>query len=203
MKKILCFGDSNTFGFNPKNGKRYDEKTRWTGILKSKLKDLYIVQEAGCNNRTAFSDNPSGENFTGYKALKKHLTKDFDILILSIGINDLQKIYQTRKEDYKQGINNLIKIAKEINPKIEILLTSPSLINENILQSYFSELFDESSIKKSKDLFNIYKEIAYENNCYFLDLEQIAKTSKHDGLHYDEDGHKKIAQEISNIYLNF
>ena len=82
MKKILCFGDSNTFGFNPENGKRFDEKTRWTGILKSKLKDLYIVQEAGCNNRTAFSDNPSGENFTGYKALKKHFLIKRHLLII-------------------------------------------------------------------------------------------------------------------------
>ena len=203
MKKILCFGDSNTFGFNPKNGKRFDEKTRWTGILKSKLKDLYIVKEAGCNNRTAFKDNPAGEDFTGYKALRKYLTNDIDILILSIGLNDLQKIYKTSKEEYKHGISNLIKIAKEINPKIEILLTSPSLINENILQSYFAQLFDKNAIENSKDLYSIYKEIATENSCIFIDLEQISRTSKYDGLHYDEDGHKKIGEEIANIYLNF
>lgn len=203
MRKILCFGDSNTYGFNPKNGKRFDETTRWSGQLKALLKDYYIVVEAGCNNRTALNDNPAGDDFTGYKALKKYLTNDIDILILSIGLNDLQKIYKTKKEDYKQGICNLIKIAKEINPKIEILLTSPSLINENILQSYFSQLFDKNAVEKSKELYEIYKEIAIENNCVFLDLEQIAKTSKYDGLHYDEDGHKKIAQEIANIYLNF
>ena len=34
MKKILCYGDSNTFGFNPENGKRFDNLTRWSGILK-------------------------------------------------------------------------------------------------------------------------------------------------------------------------
>ena len=31
MKRILCFGDSNTWGFAPKDGYRFDENTRWTG----------------------------------------------------------------------------------------------------------------------------------------------------------------------------
>ena len=203
MKKILCFGDSNTYGFNPTNGKRFKEDIRWSGLLKSSLKGLYTVIEGGCNNRTAFNNNPAGDEFTGYKALKKYLTLDTNILILSIGINDLQKIYKTTNKDYIEGIRKLLDIAREINPKIEILLTSPSFINENILQSYFSELFDESAIKKSKELHEIYKKIANENNCIFLNLEEVAKTSKIDGLHYDEDGHKKIAQEIANIYLNF
>ena len=57
MVEIVCFGDSNTFGFNPKNGKRYDENTRWSGILKRKLKDKFNVIEAGCNNRTCYSIN--------------------------------------------------------------------------------------------------------------------------------------------------
>lgn len=203
MKKILCFGDSNTFGFNPQNGKRFDEKTRWSGLLKSLLKNSYTVIEAGCNNRTAFNDNPAGEEFTGYKALKKYLATDIDILIISIGLNDLQQIYKTKIEDYNEGIQNLINIAKQINPKIEILLTSPSYISKNILQSYFSQLFDESAIEKSKSLYKIYEKIARENNCKFLDLEQVTKTSKYDGLHYDEEGHKKIAENIANIYLNF
>lgn len=37
MKKILCYGDSNTFGYNPANGLRFDENNRWSGILKSTL----------------------------------------------------------------------------------------------------------------------------------------------------------------------
>ena len=43
MKKILCYGDSNTFGFNPKNGGRYDKTTRWSGILSDLLKEKYEV----------------------------------------------------------------------------------------------------------------------------------------------------------------
>ena len=33
MKRILCYGDSNTWGYIPENGKRYDNLTRWTKVL--------------------------------------------------------------------------------------------------------------------------------------------------------------------------
>ena len=37
MKDVLCFGDSNTWGFVPGRGVRYDEHTRWTGDLQDAL----------------------------------------------------------------------------------------------------------------------------------------------------------------------
>ena len=91
MKKILCFGDSNTFGFNPKDGSRYSSSIRWSGILKESLKENFIVIEQGYNNRTCFSENLSGEEMTGYKAIKKYLSKDIDYLVVSLGINDMKK----------------------------------------------------------------------------------------------------------------
>ena len=33
MKRIVCFGDSNTFGHNPLDGSRLPRDQRWTGIL--------------------------------------------------------------------------------------------------------------------------------------------------------------------------
>lgn len=69
MKKILCFGDSNTYGFIPQSGLRYDINTRWTGILQTLCNNEFEITEAGCNNRTAFIDNPAGINQTGYKIL--------------------------------------------------------------------------------------------------------------------------------------
>ena len=42
---ILCFGDSNTFGYNPTNGLRYDKNTRWTGVLQNLLGDNFNVIE--------------------------------------------------------------------------------------------------------------------------------------------------------------
>ena len=33
MRQVLCFGDSNTYGYVPGTAERYDWDTRWTGIV--------------------------------------------------------------------------------------------------------------------------------------------------------------------------
>ena len=38
MKRILAFGDSNTWGYDPATGQRYDETIRWTGLLQKALR---------------------------------------------------------------------------------------------------------------------------------------------------------------------
>ena len=49
MKKLLCFGDSNTYGYDPRSyiGERYPADVRWTGLLGSS----YTVVNAGQNGR--------------------------------------------------------------------------------------------------------------------------------------------------------
>ena len=36
MKQIVCFGDSNTYGYIPENGERYPWGVRWTSLLNEK-----------------------------------------------------------------------------------------------------------------------------------------------------------------------
>lgn len=196
MKKVLCFGDSNVYGFIPLSGKRYDAKTRWCGILQELCQDTFTIIEAGCNNRTAFSDNPAGIMETGYKVLPSYLEKDLYCTILAVGINDLQKIYSVKENEFKSGMQKLIRIVRDFAPESGIILVSPPVITKHILSSFFSTMFDEISIKKSKELGRIYKSLAEENGCGFIDLEQITKPSELDGLHFTPDGHRKIAQAV-------
>lgn len=203
MDTIVCFGDSNTFGFNPKDGSRYSVEQRWSGILKEKLKQHFNIVEAGCNNRTCYSINPESEELTGFKALPKYINKQTKYLILAVGLNDLQKFYTSTDDEIKKGLLNLINIAKNINPKVEIIIFAPSKINKNILTSYFSTLFAKESIEKSIIMNEIYKEVSKANNYYCLDLNEIANTSQIDGLHYLESEHKKIAETIFDRYFKF
>lgn len=197
MKNILCFGDSNTFGFNPENGKRFDKSSRWTGILQDLCQNNYHIIEAGCNNRTAFSDNSAGKMFTGYKILPELLNENLDTIILAIGINDLQFQYNVSFDDIKKGISNLIEITKKSCPNAKIILVSPTELTENVLKSpLFSTLFDKTSIEKSKLLSEIYSEISKEYTCDFIDLNSVATPSNIDGLHFEPTEHEKIAKEI-------
>ena len=198
MINILCFGDSNTFGFIPGNGERYKKDERWSGIISNLLDSDYAVTEAGCNNRTAFSNNPAGDLFTGTKAIVPYLKNhdDWDLIILAVGANDLQFAYNVSINEFYEGMKSFIQLVHS-HTKAQILLVCPSSIKKNVLNSFFSQMFDETSIEKSLHLPEIYEKLAKEQNLYYIDLNSISETSDDDGLHYTKQGHKKIAQAIT------
>ncbi len=202
MKKVLCFGDSNTYGYCPGRAIRYDKNSRWSGILKQLCDGKFEIIEAGCNNRTAFSDNPAGIDQTGYKVLPNLLQQNPDYIILAIGLNDLQYSYAPTLQQVEDGIKLLIRIIKETCPCAKIVLAAPSVITTDILHSYFINLFDMDSIEKSKHMPAIYKTIAQSEDCIFIDLNKIAKVSEADGLHYSAEEHQKIAQAMFELLNN-
>ena len=194
MKKVFCFGDSNTYGYIPGSDRRYDKSTRWTGILSALGQNKFQIIEAGCNNRTGFTDNPAGVEQTGHKILPVLLKENCDVVILSIGINDIQFLYNNTLEDVRAGIENLINIVKTHSPEAAIIVVSPSVLSNDILKGYFSGMFDEKSIEKSKHFSAIYKEVALESGAVFVDLNDFVEVSQIDGLHYSSESHKKIAE---------
>lgn len=201
MKKVLCFGDSNTYGFVPEKCTRYDKNTRWTGVLQALCGSDFSIIEGGCNNRTAFVDNPAGAEQTGYKILPEYFTKDyFDIVVLAIGINDLQLFFRPTLEEFEQGIDKLIKITKDLSPNAKIILVCPSKLDlAGIKSGVFSFQFDEISVEKSYHLPQIYKKLAEKYACKLVDLNEIVKVSPLDGLHFSAESHKTIAE---NLYKN-
>jgi lysophospholipase L1-like esterase len=203
MKKIICFGDSNTFGFNPVNRERYDITLRWTGVLSGLLQKEFQIIEEGCNNRTAFFDNPdgvlqSGQIYLG-KCLEKH--SDFDIFILALGTNDLQKIFQINENIVKTGLKNLVLKIKEVNNKAKIILIPPVILGEDVLQGGFNHQFDKTSIDNSIWVQKLYKDFALLENCEFLDLNKHVSPSQLDGLHFCELSHSVIAKSLAEKIL--
>ncbi len=196
LKKILCFGDSNTYGYIPNNGARYDKNTRWTGVLSLLSHGKFEIIEDGCNNRTAFAANPAGKIFTGYEILPELLTDDFDVVVLAIGINDTQFLYNLSSIEIASGVEKLINIVKVKSPQAKIILVAPSILTDDVLNGNFACLFDRTSIEKSRQLPLLYQKIAEKQNIEFLDLNSVAKTSSLDGLHYAPEQHLKIAQVI-------
>ena len=47
MKQILCYGDSNTWGYMGSDLKRYPWDIRWTGRVQERLGDKWRVIEEG------------------------------------------------------------------------------------------------------------------------------------------------------------
>lgn len=201
MKKILCYGDSNVFGFNPENGKRFNKNSRWSGIL-DELLDNYEVIEKGLNNRVGFVDNPVGFEYSAKYNLEHELRKynNIEILILAVGTNDFQFQYKISEETIEKELLELIKIALKNCQKI--ILIPPVEIQTDILNSYFSIMFDETCIQKTKSISKIYKKLAEINNCEYFNFNDFTKPSKIDGLHYEIESHRLIAQKLAKFIQN-
>ncbi len=203
MKKILCYGDSNTFGFIPENCKRYDKDSRWSGILSEILKENYQVIEEGMNNRTGFFKNPEGLKQSGGEYLSVFLQnhRNLDICIISLGTNDAQFFYNLDENSTKNGLQNLIDSVREVNIKTNIIIVPPVKITENILHSGFSMMFNRESIDKINKVFPIFEQTAKENNCLYFDFNQITSPAQKDGLHYTKESHTIIANKLAEFIL--
>ena len=202
MKKIICYGDSNTFGYNTSDGSRYDEDTRWTCVLQKNFKEEYEVINEGMCDRTGFVDNPKGFLFSAQRHFPKMLSKtdNVDLLILWLGTNDLQSQYDIGFNAVESGLEKLIRLAK--GKAKHIVIIPPVILSEKVVEGPFNFQFDETSIGKSKKIGRIFKKLSNINYCDFFDVNKFVSPTDIDGLHYDETAHKLIGEKLTNFVSN-
>jgi len=86
--RVLCYGDSNTWGYMPAKATRYRLNQRWTGILQKSLRVKFEVIEEGLNSRTTDIDDPkrTGKNGSNYlvPCLGSHFPLDVVVLMLGM-----------------------------------------------------------------------------------------------------------------------
>ena len=203
MKSILCYGDSNTYGFNPVNGLRYPKNVRWTGILQELLGKEYLIIEEGCNGRTTMFDDPVDSWKNGLRHLKPCLNthKPVDVVIMMLGSNDLKNIYHTTAEMIAQGADRLVKEIYAFSDdkqciRPEVILVAPPVIGDGICTSQFQSRFDETSITRSLKFAAYYQKVAKQNNCLFFDAAQYVTSSLVDSLHLMPKEHRKLAEGL-------
>jgi lysophospholipase L1-like esterase len=207
VKRILCYGDSLTFGKIPGPTKRYSSHERWTGLLQNLLGAQYEIIEEGLRGRTTDLNDPNsiGRNGLEYfqSSILSHLP--LDLVIILLGTNDLKEKFNRNAHEiasvfikYKEAISFAAKYLEEKEP--EILLLSPPLIDEN---HALAEWGFKGGETKSKELCNEYQKIATEIHAHFLDLSSVIKPSNLDGIHLDKGENKKLAHIIHQEIIKF
>lgn len=200
--RILCYGDSNTWGYDPKSGYRF--KNRWTQVLAQILSEDEIIEE-GLNGRTLVHEDPYGTGRCGVSAIAMLLQthQPIDLIIMMLGTNDLKTMYNLNAEMIAKGVRENIKIMQ--NPFLceryalpEILVVSPISLGEEVLTTslWYGE-FHETSYQVSKQMAKPIKEICDAYHCHFFDAAQVACASKADGVHMDEKNHILLAQALA------
>ena len=112
-KSVLCFGDSNTWGYIPLTAGRLIRGHRWYGILQQFLGGPYYVIEEGLNGRTTVFDEPvrDGRNArtTMLAVLETHAP--LDLLIIMLGTNDLKHHLNASASESARGLGCLLQIT--------------------------------------------------------------------------------------------
>ena len=203
MKNLLCFGDSNTFGYNPENKSRYDFSDRWTGILSRKLQPFGVrVDEEGlCGRTTDFEDRfrvgRKGSD-TLPLLLESHTPQ---LVIIMLGTNDCKSCYGNTSEAIARGADKLIGQVRAYSSDIKILLISPIHLADGVGEQGYDEEFDESSVLLSRELKTAYRALAHKTGCEFLAAADYAAPSEMDREHLDKAGHRALAEAIFDKLL--
>ena len=202
MKTIVCFGDSNTWGYNPLTKERYGRDERWTGVLRNTLGAEYLVIEEGLNGRTTVWDDPIEEYKNGKEYLIPCLVthKPLDLVIIMLGTNDLKKRFSLAASDIAKGAGVLVTMAQrsETGPGAQapkVLLLAPPPVAK---LTEFAEMF-EGAEEKSRKLGKHYRQVAEERRCVFLDTSEVIVSSDVDGIHFDLDQHRKLGEKVAEI----
>jgi lysophospholipase L1-like esterase len=207
MKTILCYGDSNTWGFNPMTQGRYDHKTRWPMVLKEILNKnsppddpAWWVVEEGLNGRTSSRDDPVEGDRNGLRQLLPILEshKPIDIAAVMLGTNDLKPRFNPSPFDIARGVQNVVIAILKSDcgpdnsaPKVLMICPPPTAASP-----VFKHIFGDS-VGISKKLPPMYRALAAECGAAFLDAGKYIKSSSADGIHLDPEDHRKLAEAVA------
>ena len=176
--RILCFGDSNTYGYDPRGffGDRYGAKDRWVDLLAKQTGHDCI--NAGANGRE-IPRNPYA-----LRLLTQHIP--LDIFLVMLGTNDLfqgtaAKEAATRMESF---LTPLLPHCKQI------LLVAPPPMKRGAWVPT-GELVSESI-----HLAEEYKLLAEKLNIPFVDTRHWNIDLTFDGVHFTESGHHTFAEKL-------
>ena len=172
---ILCFGDSNTFGYDPRSflGSRYD--TPWPEAL-AELTGWDVRNSGSCGRRVPVRETV--------------FPKNVDCILVMLGTNDLLNGEATRSiaekmEHFLSGPDR---------SKI-VLIAPPPLCRGEWVP-------DDGLIRRSRELAEEYRRVAVRLGIRFLDSGRWDISLCFDGVHFTEAGHRRFAEHLTRALQN-
>ena len=202
QKNILCFGDSNTWGFPPDCGARYDRQTRWPGVLQQALGEDYYVIEEGLPGRNTVWNDPVEGGKNGLKQLLPliHSHMPLDLLIIMLGTNDFKNRFSVSPLDISWSIGRLVKAARDSGHPLlgeapEVLVLCPPPLAD-LSNSPFAGILVGAEAK-SRQLAAVLGSFCEDNQIRMFDAGSVVQTSPVDGVHWEPEEHRKLGVAVA------
>lgn len=209
MKRVLCYGDSNTYGYITTGG-RFDEDTRWPMRMQKLLGPGYAVVEEGFNGRTCCMDDPTEGGFKSGVAhmppiLMSH--SPLDAVLIMLGTNDTKRRFGLTPMTIGQGMMQLVRTARlyalrEDGQSARVVVVAPPPILGNLMETRHGECFGEQAIAVSRGLTSEFHRISKLMRCDFFDAGPFAEVSRLDAVHMTAEGHRRLAAALAEWIRN-
>jgi lysophospholipase L1-like esterase len=210
MKHILCFGDSNSWGwdaesYDPGTGivKRLPYEVRWPGLAQKLLGSEYRLIENTLNARTLMWEDPYFPHRLGIVSLEETLDANapLDMVIIQLGANELKHMFNLSTQMISDGLNKLILTAQQEYygyPAPQVLVIAPAPVSPDIYKCIFGYTFGPQAYEKSLEFSGLYKHVAESRGCAFIDCAPLKFTlNPRDGLHYSQEDHAKLGNAVA------
>ena len=204
MVRILCYGDSNTWGAIPGSAKgRYAENERFPKRLQALLGNEYEVIEEGLRARTTDIDDIKifKGNRNGFLTFPQLVwTHDpLDYIVLFLGTNDMKDKFNVQAKDSAKNIEKYIKyfhshFAKDLGKIPQIIIVAPGEIRGGLFDGF------NKAEEKSKHFNSEYEKIAKKHKCLFVDNSGLVAGS--DGIHLTKESHEVLANKLAMLIKN-
>ena len=208
MPTLLCFGDSNTWGFHPASitaphPERHPPEVRWTGVAARELGADWRVIEEGQNGRMTVHDDPFNAARNGRTYLPACLEshKPLDVVVLMLGTNDLKAWLHLPPSEIATGAGLLARqiLASDAGPghrPPKLLLVCPPPIGDHShLPDLAARLPDGAA--RSRALPRYYEALARTLGCAYLNSQDHVEPSPLDGIHLDAEAHAVLGRAIA------
>ena len=176
--RILCFGDSNTYGYDPRGflGDRYGAEDRWVDLLAKQTG--WEVINLGANGR----EIPRGPY--AIRLLTEH--SPVDLFLVMLGTNDLLQGASAREaaDRMEAFLNQLLPHCKQI-----LLICPPPMKRGAWVPT-------DALVSESIRLAEEYKALAEKLSIPFVDTRHWKIELAFDGVHFTEEGHHTFAENL-------
>jgi lysophospholipase L1-like esterase len=204
MKRtIVCFGDSNTWGYDAETDQRFNDEIRWTGLLQSELYNTYRVIEEGLPGRTSVSEDPLFEGLAGisylYPCLMSHAP--LHLVVIMLGTNDTKERFALTSYNIAQGIVRLAHKARGSGTgpggkAPEVLVIAPPPIGAAYIHTPIGKPMGSNCSEKSIEISQHLGNFLRGTDIHFMDASEDVSMNEIDYMHLDRQGHRNMADLV-------
>ncbi|NTW45428.1 MAG: hydrolase [Candidatus Moranbacteria bacterium] len=206
-KRILCFGDSNTWGYVPgTDHERYPSDIRWPGALQSMLGSRVEIIEEGLNSRGILKGDsrPGKEGRSSLEYIIPCLDSHdpIDVVIVFLGTNELKFEFGLSSREIGENLRTFLTAVTTHQSqngvsKPAVIVIVPPRIDEETDYCRAHDKYKGAS-EKSTDLRLVYRQVVDEVGVRFLDAQDSLKTGT-DGVHLLSESHRLLAEQLAKM----